>query len=183
MAHALTGVRLLLALPFAWWMARGDPASAWLAGGALVLAIATDLLDGPVARRTGRASAAGRAFDHTSDFVFVSAGLLAGAWRGVFPLLLAPLVAVAFAQYVTDSYLLHRERQLRMSALGRWNGIFYFVPLVGDVLVRTGLLEALWLGALAPLVGWIAWGLVVTTLLSIGDRLLALSRKAPGSPA
>ncbi len=183
MANALTGMRLLLVLPFAYWMSQLAPEAAWLAAGAIVLAILTDLLDGPVARRRGSASAAGRAFDHTTDFLFVSGGLLGGALRGAFPLVLPVLVALAFAQYVVDSYWLHRERQLRMSQLGRWNGILYFVPLCGDVLVRTGLLEQIGLAVLAPLVPWIAWALVVSTLASIGDRLLALNRAGPGSPA
>jgi phosphatidylglycerophosphate synthase len=183
MAHALTALRMALALPFAWWMSQGGGAAANWAALAIVLAIATDLADGPVARRSGRDSPAGRAFDHTSDFLFVLGGLLGGALRGVFPVLLPLLVALAFLQYVVDSYWLHRVRELRMSRLGRWNGILYFVPLVADVLIRTGLLEALHLGALAPLLPWIAWALVATTLASILDRLLALSRKAPDSPA
>jgi hypothetical protein len=91
------------------------------------------------------------------------------------------LVAAAFEQYVIDSYWLHRERELRMSSLGRWNGILYFAPLVGDVLVRTGTLAALGLGGLAPLVLWIAWGLVASTLVSIADRAIALTRRGPGS--
>ena len=124
-------------------LARRREELAWLAALAIVLAIATDLLDGPVARRRGTASAAGRAFDHTADFLFVTAGLLGGALRGVFPLLLPILVVIAFAQYVVDSYWLHRTRELRMSPLGRWNGILYFVPSCGDVLVRTGVLSAL----------------------------------------
>jgi phosphatidylglycerophosphate synthase len=180
MAHLLTAVRLALAVPFGFWMAQTDPGLAWVAAVAMVIAIATDLADGPVARRTGRASAAGRAFDHASDFTFVTAGLIGGAVRGVFPGLLPALVILAFAQYVVDSYWLHRERQLRMSQLGRWNGVLYFVPLCGDLLVRTGILDALGLGVLSPLVGWIAWGLVVSTLLSIGDRVFAVSRRAPG---
>ena len=182
-AHALTAVRLLLAAPFAFWMSRADTASAWLAAAAIVVAISTDLADGAVARRLGTASAAGRAFDHTSDFLFVTGGLLGGAWRGAFPWLLPALVAVAFAQYVIDSYLLRRQRRLVMSRLGRWNGVLYFVPVCGDVLVRTGVLDSVGLGALAPLVRWIAWALVLSTVASIGDRLLALSRRAPDSPA
>jgi phosphatidylglycerophosphate synthase len=182
-AHALTALRLLLAAPFAWCMARGGAGFAWLAAVAIVCAIATDLADGAVARRLGTASAAGRAFDHASDFLFVTGGLLGGALRGAFPLLLPILVAVAFTQYVVDSYVLRRQRQLVMSSLGRWNGVLYFVPVCGDVLVRTGLLELAGLGVLAPLVGWIAWALVLSTVASIGDRLLALSRTAPDSPA
>ena len=85
---------------------------------------------------------------------------------------------MAFAQYVFDSLWIEHRAELRMSALGRYNGIFYFVPLGGDILSRLGL------PFLTGPVRWIAWLLVGTTLLSIGDRLLALlprSRRAPGS--
>lgn len=88
------------------------------------------------------------------------------------PWLLPALVALAFAQYVVDSYWLHRAGQLRMSALGRWNGILYFVPLGGALLVGLGL------GLLAEPTGWIAWALVLTSALSIADRALSLRRPA-----
>ena len=185
MANLLTGLRLLAVAPFAWLMTREDAAAAIAGALLIVLAIATDLADGPVARRAGRDSAWGRLFDHATDFLFVTGGLLGGALRGAFPLLLPVLIAVAFAQYVVDSYWLHRRRELRMSALGRWNGILYFVPLCIELGVKSGLADLLWLGFLAPTPLWIAWALVITTLLSIGDRLLAIRRPrrtAPGSP-
>lgn len=180
MANALTAARALLAVPFAFLMARADAWSAALAGLVLAAAITTDLLDGLLARRLGTATAAGRVFDHTVDCLFVTTGLAAGALRGVFPWILAPLVAVAFAQYVVDSYWGHRGRALRTSALGRWNGILYFVPLGGDVLVRLGL------RALGPAVTVLAWALVASTVISMGERLWALMRTwrtARGSPA
>jgi phosphatidylglycerophosphate synthase len=130
MANAITAARLILVLPFAFWMARGD------------------------AR-------------HAADCVFVTGGLAAAATRGAVPWMLPFLVAAALAQHVIDSYWIHRNGALRGSRLGRWNGILYFVPLGGDVLVRLGLRP------LAPLVTAIAWGLVATSVLSMGARLLA----------
>lgn len=176
-AHLLTGTRLLLVIPFASWMLRDDAASRALAAGALVVAIVTDLLDGPAARRAGAGgSAAGRAFDHGTDFVFVTAGLFAMAARGASTFWLPALVCVAFAQYVIDSYVLHRQRELRMSQLGRWNGILYFVPLCADVVSRSvG-------GALAVPIVWLCWALAASTLVSIGDRLMS-ARAARGSRA
>ena len=171
MANLLTLARLLLVAPFTWLVARGD-APVW----ALTLfgvAIATDLADGPLARARGTASGVGRALDHASDFAFVDSGLAAAAWRGLVPWLLPVLVALAFAQYVADSYWLHRAGQLRMSALGRWNGILYFVPLGGALLVDLGA------GALAPPTHWVSWLLVLSTLASIADRALSLRRPAP----
>ena len=169
-ANALTATRILLAGPFAYLMTRPEAWSAVLAGLVLVAAIATDLLDGPLARRRGTATAASGVFDHAADCLFVTIGLAATAARGAGPWILPPLVALAFAQYVADSYWGHPGRALRTSALGRWNGIVYFVPLAGDVLVRLG-----W-GALAPVVSGLAWALVASTVLSMGERLWALTR-------
>jgi phosphatidylglycerophosphate synthase len=118
----------------------------------------------------------GGALDHGSDFVFVSVGLLALAWRGAIPWLLPPLVAIAFAQYVIDSLWIDRRPELRMSAIGRYNGIFYFVPAGVDIGVRLGL------AVLARPNRWLGWLLVATTLISIGDRLLARSSRLSGAP-
>jgi len=177
MAHALTGIRALLALPFALLMTRADAGAAALAALVLAAAIATDVLDGAVARRRGTATAVGGVFDHAADCWFVTSGLAAGAARGAFPWILPVLVAAAFAQYVADSYWVHRGRALRPSALGRYNGILYFAPLGGDVLVRAGL------RALQPAVTLLAWMLVVSTVLSMAERLWAIrraSRRDPG---
>ena len=171
MANLLTALRLLLIFPFVFLMTRADASSAAVAGMIFVLAIVSDIVDGPVARRQGTVTERGRAADHAADFLFVTCGLLAGATRGVFPWMLPFLIAVAFTQYVVDSYWLHRQRQLRMSQLGRWNGVFYFVPLGGDILIRLGL------GFLEPLLLPVCGALVISTLLSIGDRLAALYRK------
>jgi len=167
-AHALTSVRALLAVPFAWWMYSSGPGAAALAGVALAFAVATDLLDGAAARRFGTQSPAGRAFDHAVDFVFVSGGLCSAAARGSLPWLLPAVVSVAFAQYVIDSYWLHRQGELRMSGLGRWNGILYFAPLMTDIARRLGA------GVLPIAESALAWLLIASTLLSIADRALAV---------
>ena len=181
MAHALTAARLLLTVPFALVMAHGSARAAWLAALTLTVAITTDLLDGAIARRQGTASAAGGVFDHTTDCLFVTVGLAAGAMRGAVPWLLPVLVAAAFAQYVVDSYWLHRGRSLRTSRLGRWNGILYFAPLGGDILIRLGL------PSLRPLLAAMVWLLVASTVLSMGERLVLLftarRRGGPASPA
>jgi len=171
-ASALTTVRLLLVVPFAFLMLRAEPSQAPLTGILLVLAILTDLLDGPLARRRGTTSAGGAVYDHTTDFLFVNGGLAAGAARGVVPWILPVLVAVAFVQYVADSYWLHAGRRLRTSRLGRYNGVLYFLPLAGDIVVGLGF------PVVRSLVTVLAWGLVATTVLSIVERLvLAWARR------
>ena len=166
MANALTAVRLFLVLPFAFFMAKGDERSAILALAAWVVAVTTDLLDGPTARRRGTVTAWSGAFDHTSDFLFVTCGLYGGAVRGAFPWILPVLITAAFSQYVIDSYWIHRRSKLRGSKLGRYNGILYFVPTIMDSLIRLGL------SFLQPLLTILVWLLVLSTLVSMGQRLL-----------
>lgn len=172
MAHLLTGLRLLAAAPAAWAFSRPDQVLPWLLVALVVVAIATDYLDGVVARRTGAASARGRLFDHTTDFLFVTSGLAGAARAGLVPAWLPLLISLAFSQYVLDSYFWHRERQLRMSFLGRWNGILYFVPLV--LIAVSGLRDLAELAALAAaIVRPLAMLLMVTTVASMLDRAAA----------
>jgi phosphatidylglycerophosphate synthase len=176
-ANALTAIRLLLVVPIGLLIAADHPRSAILAAIALVIAIATDLADGPVARRAGSASPMGGTFDHTTDFLFVVSGMAGGVARGAFPWILPALVVGAFVQYAVDSRWLQKGRGFRGSRLGRYNGILYFVPICGDTLVRLGL------GFLRPAVALVCWLLVISTVVSIGQRAWALRQARRTAPA
>jgi CDP-diacylglycerol---glycerol-3-phosphate 3-phosphatidyltransferase len=172
MANALTAVRLLLVAPFALLMSKGDFRSAAFALVVWAVALATDFLDGPVARRRGTVTAWTGTFDHTTDFLFVTSGIFAGAFRGVFPWILPLLIVAAFTQYVVDSYWIHRQSKLRGSKLGRYNGMLYFVPSCMEILIRLGV------RFLQPLLTILVWALVLSTLVSMGQRFL-MFRKLP----
>jgi len=133
-----------------------------------VVAVATDFLDGPLARRFGDASPLGGFLDHATDATFVTAGNAALGLTGQVPLLLPWLIAAAFLQYAIDSRVA-KGRSLRASALGRWNGVAYFV-LLGIPVVRDGLGLG-WPGA--ALVSALGWVLVASTLVSMAQRLRA----------
>jgi CDP-diacylglycerol--glycerol-3-phosphate 3-phosphatidyltransferase len=173
-AHALTGVRLALALPTAVAVARPDLLGPDVLTLALGAAIATDFLDGPVARRLGTASPGGQLFDHATDCLFVTAGLAGAAKAGLVTPILATLVPIAFGQYVFDSYWRSRRRELRASALGRWNGIFYFVPLVCVAVLRISP-PGMFTSWLTQAIGILAYVLVATTVVSMIDRATARS--------
>ena len=181
MATALTTARLLLVVPVAGAIAQRDlfPPGVLLA--MLGLAVATDYLDGRVARMTSTASPRGQLFDHGTDFVFVTAGLSGGAAAGLVTPVLPVLITVAFSQYVLDSYFFHRQKQLRMSMIGRWNGILYFVPLF---LIAATRLRFAGDGAavLVLATGALGYGLVVSTAVSIIDRAIAPRRRASRDP-
>jgi cardiolipin synthase len=164
-ANALTLLRALLAAPLALAIAERRPA---LATALYAAAVATDLADGVVARRYGETSPLGGLLDHAVDASLCVLGLAALASLGAVPWPLAPLVALAFAQYVVDSRS-HRGRPLVASRLGRWNGIAYYVlvavPIVRDTLGWS------WPGA--ALVWWLGGALVLSTAASMLDRLQA----------
>ena len=138
-------------------------------------AVATDFADGHLARRMGQATPLGGFLDHGVDAVFVTVGLSALSLQGLITPLLPPMIALAFLQYAIDSFAAGHIG-LRGSSLGRWNGIAYYV-LLAVPLVR----DALGLGFPgAGLVSLFAWGLVVTTGLSMLDRLRDTVAPAPG---
>lgn len=172
MANLLTAIRLLLAIPVAWSFAV--PAifpPLWLAL-FLLVAIGSDYFDGIVARATNTASARGQLFDHGTDFVFVTAGLSGASIAGTVHPLLPLLIIIAFSQYVLDSYFLFKQKQLRMSFLGRWNGIFYFVPLVLIALSRLGVFTS-FQGTFDSAIPTLVYALILTTVASIIDRAIA----------
>jgi phosphatidylglycerophosphate synthase len=104
-------------------------------------------------------------FAHTTDFLFVTCGIVGGALRGAFPWILPVLITAAFTQYVIDSYWIHRQAKLRGSKLGRYNGILYFVPICMEILIRLGL------RFLQPLLIILVWLLVLSTIVSMGQRI------------
>jgi len=177
--NAITAIRLLLIVPFALLMANGEQRSGILALIVYAVALGSDFVDGPLARRTGTVTSIGGTFDHATDFLFVTAGLFAGASRGVFPWILPSLIVVAFVQYFIDSYWIHRHGGLRKSNLGRYNGMLYFVPLLLEIPIRMGA------RLFQPLLTVLVWGLVVSTMISIVQRLVfsfATEKLASSSP-
>ena len=171
-ANALTTLRLLIALPCAWAIV----AEIWFVAATLFLvAVASDIADGRVARHRQETSTFGALFDHATDATFVTLLLIALAQSGVITMLLPVLVAGSFLQYVLDSKAL-RGKPLRTSSLGRFNGIAYFA-IAGTPIIRDALTLSF------PPTQWITWAswlLVATTVVSMLDRALALVRHQRG---
>ena len=177
MANLFTALRLLLAVPVAWSIIDPQFIRPWLLLLLLVLAIASDLLDGIVARKLNTASAQGQLFDHATDFLFVVSGLAAAAYAKLLHPLLPILVAVAFSQYVLDSRFLFKQKHLHLSFLGRWNGILYFVPIVLIAVSRMEFI-AQREPVLLLLISMFGYGLILSTLASIVDRAFAAITKS-----
>ena len=165
-ANLLTAMRLVCIGPCAWAIVSGH----WgLAAGLFGIAIVSDYLDGPLARRFNHASPIGGLFDHATDALFVTVNLGALSWIGLLNPWLPVLVALAFAQYLFDSRAL-AGAALRTSVLGKNNGIAYFV-MVGIPVARNALD---WSWPPDPWISVLAWMLVISTLASMIDRGIAL---------
>jgi phosphatidylglycerophosphate synthase len=175
LSNGLTSLRLIAA-PFFYWLIVSQVW--WAACLIFWLAVASDFVDGRLARARGETSAFGGLLDHGSDASFVTLGQSALVAAGWAPLLLPILIVAAFVQYVFDSRIL-AGRELRTSFIGRWNGIFYFFP-PGVIVTR----EALGL-AVPPdeIVLGFCWVLVVSTLISMGDRLIGVALARQNSTA
>lgn len=171
-AHILTSIRLLLAIPVAWACAQPQALPPYFLLGLIAVAIVTDYFDGKIARMLRTESPGGMLFDHGTDFVFVTSALFGAAFAGLVSPWLPILIVIAFTQYVLDSYWLLRQKRLRMSMLGRWNGIFYFSPLILIGLLQTEIFNSV-SSLLQNGLVIISFVLILSTLASIIDRAIA----------
>jgi phosphatidylglycerophosphate synthase len=80
LGHALTASRVAVAPAIGWWIVDGRLG---LASAALLAAMASDLLDGPLVRRFGRPTRIGAWFDIGADLLLVSAAFAGLAIAGV----------------------------------------------------------------------------------------------------
>ncbi len=154
--------RIGFAAAIAWSLLRDLP---WLAPALFACAVATDFMDGALARRRRQVTALGTRLDHGSDALFVTALCATLAHLGVLPWLLPALIALAAFQYLFDS---PPRAALRASGIGRVNGIGYFVIVGAAIVVHV---YAPTPGNIAAL-NLFAWIAIVTTLASIAERAI-----------
>ena len=166
--NILSASRLLMT-PFA---AYSVIAASWYWALAILwLAIATDLADGYIARKTHSTSNFGGLLDHGADATLVSGFLFALSHVGLVPVWLPILVLLAFLQYVLDSSALAGQT-LKASFLGRSNGILYFV--VTGLVIMQQAFEYYLLSNQAII--YLSYCMIISTLISMLDRLLSLMK-------
>ena len=167
-ANSLSLFRLIIAPVAAWAVISGW----WLtASFLLLLAILSDMIDGPIARKKGQESHIGGLLDHSCDAILVALLLSVLTKTHGIPLLLPILVFVSFLQYILDSKALFGHN-LRTSQLGRFNGIAYFV--LASVCIFS---EALKINLFENFIIICAWILIISTLASMLERLWTLLTK------
>lgn len=147
--NLISAIRIAM-IPVFWVLIVDPDTTAW----GIVLfgvVVATDWVDGTIARRTGQVSELGKVLDPVADRAAIAAGLVALVVRGAFPLwaavlILARDVAVLIAGAVLAS------KGLRIDV--RWIGkVATFALMIAIPAVSWGSL-GLWPAAAALAVGW-----------------------------
>ena len=139
----------------------------WVGFVVFCLAVLSDLLDGPAARRLNQVSTHGAKLDHGADAVFVFCGLAALSVHGSITWFLCIVQSVSFLLYFAESTT--PGRPLRPSMLGKANGVAYFFVVGIPVTQNTFGLALIDRSVLTLLV----WTLVTTSLVSIVQRYIS----------
>jgi cardiolipin synthase len=183
--NALSLVRILLIPVFVWLIVDRDTTFAGLVlFGAVV---ATDWVDGALARRTGRVTELGKILDPTADRLAIAAGLIALVVRGAFPLWAALLILVRDGLVLAAAVVLLAGRRLRID-VRRVGKVATFTLMVAIGAVSWGTLGYPFRAG-CLVIGWASFavGIVeyyVAAALYVGDarRALAASpRRHPGN--
>jgi cardiolipin synthase len=140
----------IAAIPVFWMLIVDEDTSAW--GLVLfVVVVATDWVDGTIARRTGQVSELGKVLDPIADRLAIAAGLIALVIRGAFPLWAAALILARDLAVLAGGALL-ASRSLRIDV--RWIGkVATFGLMIAVPAIAWGTL-GLWLAPAALAIGW-----------------------------
>ncbi|MEP6758085.1 MAG: CDP-alcohol phosphatidyltransferase family protein [Actinomycetota bacterium] len=153
MPNAISFLRIALIPVFFRLIVNEDTTTAGLVLFGMV--IATDWVDGTIARRTGQVSELGKVLDPVADRLAIAAGIIALMIRGVFPVWAGVAILVRdLVVLVVGSYVLARHR-VRLDV--RWIGkVATFSLMVAVPALSWGALD-LPLGAAGTTIGWVCF--------------------------
>jgi cardiolipin synthase len=151
--NAISFVRILLTPVFVVLIIDDDTTTAGLLLFSVV--VATDWVDGLVARRTGQVSELGKVLDPVADRVAIAAGLIALVVRGVFPLWAALLILVRDVAVLIGGTLAMARHHVRIDVrfIGKLAtfSLMFAIPAIAWADLGLPLAEA------ASVVGWAAF--------------------------
>jgi cardiolipin synthase (CMP-forming) len=157
--NTLTMIRMVLAVPLAYWLWEGKIPAAL---GLLVVAGITDLLDGYLAREFGWRTTLGTWLDPTADKILITTSLVTLTAKGFLPLWFCLVI-------------LGRDVGLVIGVVGLvWSGVSVKIQplLTGKLAVTTQNLTLL-LAMLLPVFTWA--GRILPTMLAVATVVTAIS--------
>jgi cardiolipin synthase (CMP-forming) len=176
--NVLSGLRILLIPVFCSLIVHEPTTRAGLILYGAVMA--TDWVDGWIARRTGQVSELGKILDPVADRLAILAGLIALIVRGAFPLWAALLIIVRDAAILVVGTVLLSRRKIRIDVRGLGK-IATFSLMTAVPCIAWGNLDY-FLATPVLVFGWAAYafGIVlyyVTAYLYLGDIRRALAHE------
>ena len=175
--NLISAIRIAM-IPVFWALIVDEDTSAW---GIVLFAVvvATDWVDGTIARRTGQVSELGKVLDPVADRAAIAAGLIALVIRGAFPLWAAALILVRDVVVMTAGSML-AAKGLRIDV--RWIGkIATFGLMIAIPAVSWGTL-GLWPAAASLAVGWPVYAVCITEYyVAAGAYAVDMRRALAGS--
>lgn len=170
--NLITGLRILLILPFLWLLLRGSHGAALML---FVLAGVSDALDGFLAKRYGWRSRLGAILDPAADKLLMLCTYLALGWLAALPWWLVAMVLLRDGIIVAGAL-----------AYYRLFGVYEMEPMLVSKLntalqiaLVLAVLWASWHGGVAPaLLHWLIYLVGLTTLASGSAYVWVWSRRA-----
>jgi cardiolipin synthase len=161
--NALSLARMAALPPVLYLLRRGDPQSDRWALAILLVAGASDLLDGWLARRRGAVSASGKVVDPLADKVLIGGLVIYLALAREFPMWLLVAIVARDVALMAGAWLFFRRDKLVFAAdwTGKWTTFFL------GLLILAHILE--WRGAYLPLTV-LATAALAATYVSYGSR-------------
>ena len=174
--NLISAVRIAM-IPVFWALIVDDDTTAW----GIVLfgvVVATDWVDGTIARRTGQVSELGKVLDPVADRAAIAAGLIALVVRGAFPAWAAALILVRDVTVLAAGAIM-ATKGLRIEV--RWIGkVATFALMLAIPAVSWGSL-GLWPAAAALAVGWPIYVLgIVEYYIAAGAYAVDMRRAMAG---
>jgi cardiolipin synthase len=182
--NVISLARIVLIPLFVWLIV--NPETTFVGLVLFSVVVATDWIDGYVARHTGQVSDVGKVLDPTADRLAIIAGLIALVVRGAFPLWAALLVLVRDAAILVVGAVLLALRRPHIEV--RWVGkVATFTLLVTIAAISWGNLGYL-LAPSALAIGWSGYAAAIVEYyvvagLYIGDVRWSAAEPMRGHPA
>ena len=180
-ANIITVVRILLAPLFVWWvLLDGGEHEIWRFGaaGLFIVAIATDGLDGALARKRNLVTNSGIILDPIADKILIGGALIALALVAELPwwvviVILAREIGITLFRLVALS-----DRVIPASRGGKLKTVLQAVTL-SSWLLPTWLLLGSWVFTL----NWVLMGAVIVVTLATGLDYLVKGLRSPKAPS
>jgi cardiolipin synthase (CMP-forming) len=139
--------------------------------------VATDWIDGTIARRTGQVTELGKVLDPVADRAAIAAGLISLVVRGAFPAWAAAIVLVRdLTLLVSGAALLRRGVRIDVRRIGK---VATFTLMIAIPAIAWGTIGS-WPSGVALVVGWLAYAAGIVAYYTAAAAYALDARRALG---